>query len=401
MTPEAFLAFCTRVQPSRVYDAALLARCQKVASWQAVGQLAQKHSMGPLLFAQMQRIGYQLPVAVKRPLHAQTIRQKKQSQIQTTVLAEILKRFAEHGIEPLLLKGAALRQLVYPEAWLRPMNDIDLLVKPYDIQRANHLLMQMGFSVPSVGKELPYDKHLEMAVKSVSGVTVGVELHHNLYNPYQKVSFKLGEQKRPLHTFTLNGIRCQSLSHEEMLWHLCEHLSYHASVWEPIRFIWVADMIAYAEKFVDQIDWTFVRQQFPSVLKRLSLFHAMTPLSPQLLEATAVPTGASITRLGEEFGGWTRDEQGLLTAKNRRQRLIETVFPSEWWLRLHYNLDGVQSCFWQRWLLHPLYVLGPLYLIEKGRLMWHQRIRPLWQRQHRPHTQPAQSSLPQARKRKA
>ena len=44
-------------------------------------------------------------------------------------LAPLLARFAEAGIEVMPLKGAALQGTVYPQAGMRPMTDVDLLVR--------------------------------------------------------------------------------------------------------------------------------------------------------------------------------------------------------------------------------------------------------------------------------
>src|SRR5438105_2268443 len=45
-------------------------------------------------------------------------------------LVEILDACRPAGIEPLVLKGAYLAAHIYPQPGLRPMNDIDLLVRP-------------------------------------------------------------------------------------------------------------------------------------------------------------------------------------------------------------------------------------------------------------------------------
>lgn len=46
------------------------------------------------------------------------------------VLAQIARALAAEGLDALLVKGAALGLTVYPSAAARPMNDIDLLVRP-------------------------------------------------------------------------------------------------------------------------------------------------------------------------------------------------------------------------------------------------------------------------------
>jgi len=48
--------------------------------------------------------------------------------LQIARVSEILWAFQEVGVSPLLLKGIALVERVYPAAEQRPMQDIDLLV---------------------------------------------------------------------------------------------------------------------------------------------------------------------------------------------------------------------------------------------------------------------------------
>ena len=50
--------------------------------------------------------------------------------------------------------------------------------------------------------------------------------------------------------------------------------------------------------------------------------------------------------------------------------LRDTLFPSEWWLRLRYKLSSTHSLFWYRWVRHPLYILGQTARAILERLGW-------------------------------
>lgn len=377
LSKSAFLAFCTRIDGAEKFDRQLQQYVDQIIEWDTLPAFAEMHGMGPLLFYHLQRIGKQPPKITKRDLHTAFIRHRDAAEMQKAVLVDVLTAFKFAGIQALVLKGAALRALLYPQSGLRPMADIDLLISPHKIRIAQQLLVDLGFYTNTLQQDEPLpDKHLPMAVKNVAGFNVGIELHHNLYNMFHPASFHFEQIAGETAVFSLDNIEACTLGREEMLWHLCEHLSYHASIWEPIRFIWVADIIGFAEKFVHEINWAFIQQHFPIILKRLSLFHTMTPLSPDLLEAASIKTNASISGVGEEFKGWPR----VAFAKQQDKRLVQifkdTFIPSEWWLRLHYRLDSVESCFWQRWVLHPLFIIGPLYVVEKLKLLWFITIRP-------------------------
>jgi hypothetical protein len=67
----------------------------------------------------------------------------------TLLLAEldrILTRFKERGIESLPLKGPRLSQRLYGNPLLRPSVDLDILVRPADVERASQVLRELGYA---------------------------------------------------------------------------------------------------------------------------------------------------------------------------------------------------------------------------------------------------------------
>jgi hypothetical protein len=60
-------------------------------------------------------------------------------------LRPALGAFRKAGIPSLLLKGAALASAHYPDPGLRPMADLDLLVRPRDVEPACRLMAEHGY----------------------------------------------------------------------------------------------------------------------------------------------------------------------------------------------------------------------------------------------------------------
>lgn len=60
-------------------------------------------------------------------------------------LTKVLKAFKESGLPVIVLKGAALASTVYKNLALRPMADVDLLVKKEDILLADERLKVLGY----------------------------------------------------------------------------------------------------------------------------------------------------------------------------------------------------------------------------------------------------------------
>ena len=67
-----------------------------------------------------------------------------QTQLTQRALGGVLDLLETSGIEPMLLKGAALSETVYPPG-LRPMADIDILVRTGDVEEALALLRKHGW----------------------------------------------------------------------------------------------------------------------------------------------------------------------------------------------------------------------------------------------------------------
>jgi len=63
-------------------------------------------------------------------------------------LAEILKIFSRHNIRVIVLKGMDFIHNLYADIGMRPMSDIDILVKPEDLQRVHIILSELGYAAP-------------------------------------------------------------------------------------------------------------------------------------------------------------------------------------------------------------------------------------------------------------
>lgn len=115
--------------------------------WPALADAARRSGTGGLVYRNLERA--ELLEALP-PLHRQALRAAY-----AATLADNLRRLqaadlvhgalTEAGIIPLLLKGAALVETHYRDPGQRPMRDLDLLVRPTDLDRAESVLEQLGF----------------------------------------------------------------------------------------------------------------------------------------------------------------------------------------------------------------------------------------------------------------
>jgi hypothetical protein len=273
------------------------------------------------------------------------------NRVRGRVLAEILDAFQVAGIPILVLKGAALAYLVYPEPGLRPMRDVDVLVSPAQVRQAQALLGELGFNAPPPSHTLPA-KHLLAAKRWGEGLQVTVELHHNLY-ANSSPNTELEALRSAAMPLTIEGVTAHTLGYEAMLEHIYQHMRVNLLL-DSLRLIWLADMVSLAERFAAEIDWPRVP---PALRNTMALCHWFTPLTEELLRTASLNPGHPPQGIGREFEGWPRYALAAQRHKGYGGILRDSFFPAEWWLRFYYGLPSGPALWWSRWVRHPLHIL--------------------------------------------
>ena len=145
---DPLLALCARWPGHPGQYAQLRRHAQAGPDWDAVPIYAEAHGLVPLLYAHLQAAGVTLPPHAKQQLQGYYVQHAHATRVRAQVLADILERFKAAEIDVLILKGAAIAHLIYPQSVLRPMRDIDILVRAADVYRAYALLPEIGFIPP-------------------------------------------------------------------------------------------------------------------------------------------------------------------------------------------------------------------------------------------------------------
>ena len=111
--------------------------------WTIARAVAAMHGISPLLSRSLQWQGPKTWTTFLDEQRAHT--RARHGRIQELLLS-IDRKARERGVAATALKGAALHQLGLYEAGDRPMADVDLLVRPVDVERTAALLASLGFS---------------------------------------------------------------------------------------------------------------------------------------------------------------------------------------------------------------------------------------------------------------
>ena len=324
-------------------------RAALVGDWSPVLALAEEHGLGPLLYRHLVGRATEVPERVARSLRAVYVRHRRINEVLLAVLAEIVTALRAKQIESLVLKGPVLATTVYDEPALRPISDLDILVAERHALRAQRVLDSLGFAVdlPTSMYHMRRHHHLHGASKLVDGVPVLVEIHRDALSADRSSRMTFEEQRQGAQTFYLDTTPVQALERHEMLWHLCRHM---VGLWHPFRLVWVADIIGYADRFVDEIDWAFLRRSHPFVLSTLTLVHHLTPLPDPVIRHAGLSVGETPSQVCVDYLGWPRSTAFVWDDwSGRLQCLQRSLSPPDWWLRLNYG-TGTRNRAWGRGL---------------------------------------------------
>ena len=138
-SPEGrLLLLCARAKLT-VEDLQLIARdlARPDLDWDYIAKTSCMHGIAPLIYDSLYRTGVisLLSSAVTETLRNTYYCNAARNSLLYDELRRVLLAFKKKGIKVIVLKGAVLAATVYRERALRPMSDIDLLVRKRGIER--------------------------------------------------------------------------------------------------------------------------------------------------------------------------------------------------------------------------------------------------------------------------
>ncbi len=283
-----FLATCLRAAWDESALPAATAAAQKGAiDWPAWLQAACEGGVAPLLYPVLRAHGV-LPPAIEESLRQAYYATAARNLPLFQELAHVLRRLGQAGIPCILLKGAALACTVYGNVALRPMADLDLLVRVRDREAAVQALQAAGY-LPTTEEMWPgfteaFGHHAHLARPGLPAVTL--ELHWTLlpppHLPDPEAEDWFWETAR---LASCDGLSALALSPEAQILHLCAHLLQHGDLQTP-RLLWLHDLAGVLFRYRGEIAWE-------SLLTRAQWLELVLPLR-QAMERVARDWGTPV-----------------------------------------------------------------------------------------------------------
>jgi hypothetical protein len=344
-----FLSLCAQPPGSPAAAQRLSSALSSVLSFDELAMAAEKHGLEPLVLAHLERTGIPIPDAIHARLRARRTQHAHAAAVRTRVFNDVASAMAKAGVPFLVLKGAALAQLVYDDPRLRPMRDVDLLIRKEDAGRALDVLTRCGFHSSGTTVATSHH-HLQSMARTLDGATVTIELHHELLARTPFVARRdyddLIQQSQPMEW---GDVSCRTLGCDDMLWHVYAH-AFVVYTLRPgaIRLLSVADLVHATEAWIDQIDWTRLRRERGRLLRALHVLNDLVPWSPHV---------ADVLRKQMERPAAAVRPYPIDSDPEWALRLMpDVLWPPEWWFRMRYGITAWPRWIWFRAVGHPAHL---------------------------------------------
>ena len=121
--------------------------------WTPLLPALREHRLRPLAYWVARSLGVPPPAVVAEELQSAFYSSAVRHDRLRAALAEIADAFARSDLRLIVLKGLSLAERLYPDSACRPMEDIDILVRPEDLPSASRLILSLGYSDKTFGIE--------------------------------------------------------------------------------------------------------------------------------------------------------------------------------------------------------------------------------------------------------
>lgn len=259
------------------------------------------HGVAPLLHRRLRGEEGVDPVAASR-LAAAYGESRDESARAHRELAAIAAAMAGEGITLVALKGAYLAEAVYGDPALRTLGDLDLMVRPHQVERAHAVLLGMGYRSGTAQDMVPvYGANHHLRPMSMPG-TMEVELHWSIDATGVPVAggpraspfaLDMDEVWAAVEPVRIAGAAAGALSVEHLLLHLSLHAVFHHGLNSSIRQF--CDIAWTVRRRGGEVDWPLLVETAHR-WRAAELVGAALGLAHELLGAALPPQAAALPK---------------------------------------------------------------------------------------------------------
>lgn len=279
---EPFFLLCLRARlgQSSALDAACAFTDAPGFDWAPLPAAARSARLGPLLYSVLRDVDWLPPAALEALRSQYYITALRQSLLEDE-LRRILDCLSAASVDVILLKGAALIRTVY-ETGLRPMEDLDLLVRRDSARTALEAVPTLGYATTSPevrpGSDLAFENEVRLT-RRTDLAPFALELHWSLFDiPQYQQALPLDWFWDTAQSLKVGGSTARVLAPEALLLYLCGHLTLHHAHGSA-NMLWYQDIAEVVNHCRDSLDW-------PLIFARAAKYHLVLPLQTVLHRLT-------------------------------------------------------------------------------------------------------------------
>jgi hypothetical protein len=380
---ERLLLLCARLQLDEQTRQEVEGVIEDGVNWDVILERSRAEGIHALLYAHLrdlEDIKARVPTAVLAHLETSYRGNWARNVLLTERWAELVALLAGEGVEVITHKGMALIHTVYPDMGLRPMADIDLLIRPGELPTVERTLRAAGYRTP--GEAMEAEEAFRGYLDFVRDSTI-IDLHWELahYSRFEGIvrvdHDDLWKCARRMAVGEAQGLM---LSPEDLLLHLALHVTLGS---EFGRLIWFTDIDALLWRFGSILNWDRVIEKATHWRVKALLGFTLricqesfgTPI-PAVVLPRLLPGGSRLTVLNTCVGttcpptlsGRVSDSRIYLGEALMMDRLRDvfrvlwwSLFPPRAWLKFHYGLTSP----WKMSLRQALHPFRVFYLALK------------------------------------
>ncbi len=243
-------------------------------NWKELTEFYHKHLLGPYVYNRIKTIkdnGHVSPEALdqfKKEHYATVVSNLAKLFAATRIFQELQKE----SIIVVPLKGIALLETAYKDISARPMTDIDILIKPKDIQKAKIVLKHLGYQY--------FDSYRGSYNFNDSKNRVMIDVHSKFTRYEQLFKFNYKEIYERLTQIAFNDkVQVHVLCPEHQIVHIALHLA--PGLYSDYNLINFLDLYKLISEY--SIDWEYL-VEFAKRTKTASYLYAPIYYSTKLFD---------------------------------------------------------------------------------------------------------------------
>ena len=274
--------------------------------------------LAPLFFSRLANtsLAADVPATVLQALQEEYFLHGARNMIIFNDLCSLLEELRPRGITVLVLKGGCLAEMVYGDIALRPMRDIDILVRRKHLEEVEQVLIGMGYGP---GERPPIKEQCGMHHHLIPFTRPGgppIEVHWSLTPAGCRFPMTLEDLEEKAREVYVNGSSALMLCPGDLLVHLCLHIcTNHCFSMLELRNL--CDIAEVLRHYGDEIDWKSVGERtrrfgvgkyvYSTLIVAERLFGAALP--PEALEL--IDHDDNDTAISEIIAGYILDNRAL------------------------------------------------------------------------------------------